>query len=159
MIFKCLSNMPQFILWGLNFGWMVWKDCLSQNHGLLVHLYCDYVTFHSAGSCMFCVFGFERVNCTSFSHVTTDNLKLLKLCIVSNCVCFMRMFDSCLINVLLSLTRFSLEWYFLSLVSSWLVYRNIVYALTFTINDMKCSFYVVLRSSIFFRLIHISSAI
>lgn len=105
MILKCLFKHATALVSfeALNYGWMVWKDCLSQNHGLLVNLYCGYVTFHGSVSCMFCIFGIERVNCTSFSYITADNLKL---CIMSHCVCFMRMFGSFLINVLLNLTPF-----------------------------------------------------
>lgn len=61
---------------------------------------------------VWCMFLYvERENCTSFSHVIAA---CSKLCIMSYCVCFMRMFGNCLINIPLSWTHFSLLWYFVS---------------------------------------------
>lgn len=42
-------------------------------------------------------------SCTSFPHVIAD---WLKLWIMSHCLCFMRMFISCSINVFLGFTHF-----------------------------------------------------
>lgn len=136
-------------IWGLNHGLMVWKDCLSQGHGLWVNLYCGYVTFHNAVLCML----LEWKEWTVLNFIFHCHYWQLETLYMSLCVCFMRMFGSCLINVLLSLTHFSLVWYFLSLVSSWLLYGNTIHALKFAINDIKCS--DRLCSSISFCLIHI----
>lgn len=97
--------------------WTVLTDWLSLNH-VIVLIICNVfkqpvsVAYLAVVRCMFLYV--ERQNCTSFIHVIAD---CLNLCIMSYCVCFMKMFSSCLINVLLSLTHFSLAWYFVSLVT------------------------------------------
>lgn len=78
---------------------------MSLNHGIALFFLFFYL---AVVHCMFlCV---ERENCSCiFFHVIAG---CLKFCILSYCVCvFMR---SCLINVLLSLTHFSLAWCFVS---------------------------------------------
>lgn len=136
MYFQAYHNFLSYSIW----LWNVWTESWH------IHtLYSGYVSLHCG--LFFCcsidvsVCGKRDLyfifSCHCWQHET------LVLWVIV-CFFFMRMFGICEINVLLSLTHFSLVWYFVSLVFWLLSYINTVCALTSALDNIKCS--VLLKS-------------